>query len=195
MTTPMTTRLGLILQTNAAGCFVDFVRPLPCSSFETRHCSLKTRKRIVPGSYNVFEDLGLRVPNIQIDIDQDRANSLRLNNQQIGNVAQASFTGLKVTELREGDRLIPVLIRGRSEGRSRQKRFAPSMSRLRSGRAFHLTVLQTSSCSASSSRSLTRTSSARRQSKPTCLSASSLQRYWIGRALRWLTSNWYRVTK
>ena len=48
MTTPMTTRLGLILQTNAAGCFVDFVRPLPCSSFETRHCSLKTRKRIVP---------------------------------------------------------------------------------------------------------------------------------------------------
>ena len=33
-------------------------------------------------------------------------------------MAQASFTGLKVTELREGDRLIPVLIRGRIEDRS-----------------------------------------------------------------------------
>ena len=66
----------------------------------------------------MFDDLGLRMPNIQIDIDQDRANSLGLNNQQIGQVAQASFTGLKVTELREGDRLIPVLIRGRIEDRS-----------------------------------------------------------------------------
>ncbi|MDX1950797.1 MAG: efflux RND transporter permease subunit, partial [Verrucomicrobiota bacterium] len=70
------------------------------------------------GGYHVFDDLGLRMPNIQIDIDQDRANSLGLNNQQIGAVAQASFTGLKVTELREGDRLIPVLIRGRIEDRS-----------------------------------------------------------------------------
>jgi multidrug efflux pump subunit AcrB len=70
------------------------------------------------GGYHVFDDLGLRMPNIQIEIDQDRANSLGLNNQQIGQVAQASFAGLKVTELREGDRLIPVLIRGRIEDRS-----------------------------------------------------------------------------
>ena len=33
------------------------------------------------GGYHVFDDLGLRMPNIQIDIDQDRANSLGLNNQ------------------------------------------------------------------------------------------------------------------
>jgi len=70
------------------------------------------------GGYHVFDDLGLRMPNIQIEIDQDRANSLGLNNQHIGQVAQASFTGLKVTELREGDRLIPVIIRGRIEDRS-----------------------------------------------------------------------------
>lgn len=70
------------------------------------------------GGYHVFDDLGLRMPNLQIEIDQDRANSLGLDNQQIGKVAQASFTGLKVTELREGDRLIPVLIRGRAEDRT-----------------------------------------------------------------------------
>ena len=72
----------------------------------------------VAGGYHVFDDLGLRMPNIQIDIDQDRANSLGLNNQQIGAVALSSFTGLKLTELREGDRLIPVLARGRIEDRS-----------------------------------------------------------------------------
>jgi multidrug efflux pump subunit AcrB len=70
------------------------------------------------GGYHVFDDLGLRMPNIQIDIDQDRANSLGLNNKQIGNVALSSFAGLQVTELREGDRLIPVLVRGRIEDRS-----------------------------------------------------------------------------
>ena len=70
------------------------------------------------GGYHVFDDLGLRMPNIQIDIDQDRANSLGLNNRQIGGVALSSFAGLQVTELREGDRLIPVLVRGRIEDRS-----------------------------------------------------------------------------
>ncbi len=70
------------------------------------------------GGYHVFDDLGLRMPNIEIAIDQDRANSLGLNNQQIGAVAQSSFTGLKLSELREGDRLIPILARGRIEERS-----------------------------------------------------------------------------
>ena len=70
------------------------------------------------GGYHVFDDLGLRMPNLQIDIDHDRANSLGLGNRQIGLVAQAAFAGLQVTELREGDRLIPVVIRNRIEDRS-----------------------------------------------------------------------------
>jgi multidrug efflux pump subunit AcrB len=70
------------------------------------------------GGYHVFDDLGPRMPNIQIEIDQDRANSLGVNNDQIGKATLASFSGLKATELREGDRLIPVLIRGRIEDRS-----------------------------------------------------------------------------
>ena len=70
------------------------------------------------GGYHVFDDLGLRMPNLRIDIDQDRANSLGIGNRQIGLAAQAAFAGLKVTELREGDRLIPVMIRNRVEDRS-----------------------------------------------------------------------------
>jgi multidrug efflux pump subunit AcrB len=70
------------------------------------------------GGYHVHDDLGLRMPNLKIDIDQDRANSLGVGNQQIGLVAQAAFAGLKVTELREGDRLIPVVIRLQVEDRN-----------------------------------------------------------------------------
>ena len=70
------------------------------------------------GGYHVFDDLGLRMPNIQIDIDHDRANSIGVGNVQLGMAAQAAFAGLKVTELREDDRLIPVVIRNRIEDRS-----------------------------------------------------------------------------
>ena len=70
------------------------------------------------GGYHVFDNLGLRMPNLRIDIDQDRANSLGIGNRQIGLATQAAFAGLKVTELREGDRLIPVVIRNRVEDRS-----------------------------------------------------------------------------
>ena len=63
------------------------------------------------GGYHVHDDLGVRMPNLKIDIEQDRANSLGVGNKQIGQISQAAFAGLKATELREGDRLIPVVIR------------------------------------------------------------------------------------
>ena len=62
------------------------------------------------------------MPNLRIDIDQDRANSLGIGNNQIGQVSQAAFAGLKVTELRDGDRLIPVVIRLRVEDRNQAEK-------------------------------------------------------------------------
>jgi multidrug efflux pump subunit AcrB len=68
--------------------------------------------------YHVNDDLGLRMPSLRIDMDQDRANSLGVGNRQVGLVAQAAFAGLKVTEMREGDHLIPVYLRLRVEDRN-----------------------------------------------------------------------------
>ncbi|MFO1477798.1 MAG: efflux RND transporter permease subunit [Verrucomicrobiota bacterium] len=70
------------------------------------------------GGYKVHDDLGRRVPALQIDIDQERANTLGINNDRIGRIAQAAFHGLKVTELREGDHLVPVYVRLRVEDRN-----------------------------------------------------------------------------
>lgn len=70
------------------------------------------------GGYKVYDDLGLRTPTLAIDIDQPRANSLGISNEQIGRISQTAFGGLKVTDLREGDHLIPVAIRLRTDERN-----------------------------------------------------------------------------
>lgn len=63
------------------------------------------------GGYKVNDDLGFRMPTLRVDIDQARANALGVVNSMVGRVMQSAFGGLKVTELREGDHLVPVLIR------------------------------------------------------------------------------------
>lgn len=70
------------------------------------------------GGYKVHDDLGRRMPVVQIEIDQERANTLGIQNSQIGRIAQTAFAGVKVTELREGDHLIPVKARLRLEERN-----------------------------------------------------------------------------
>ncbi|MEI7633121.1 MAG: efflux RND transporter permease subunit [bacterium] len=70
------------------------------------------------GGYHVYDNLGRRLPTLNINIDQERANTLGIGNSQIGEVIQTALTGLRVTEIREGDHLIPVSVRLRTEDRN-----------------------------------------------------------------------------
>jgi len=63
------------------------------------------------GAYKVNDDLGWRVPTLRVDIDQAKANTLGVVNTRVGRVMQSAFGGVKVTELRQGEQLVPVLIR------------------------------------------------------------------------------------
>ncbi len=67
------------------------------------------------GGYKVTDDLGQRLPTLRIDIDQERANTLGVNNRQVGMLTAAAFFMAPVTELREGDHLVPVHFRLRRE--------------------------------------------------------------------------------
>lgn len=60
------------------------------------------------GAYKVSDDLGRRQPNLWLEIDQDRANTLGVDNSRIAGLARVAFTGFSATELREGDHLVPV---------------------------------------------------------------------------------------
>lgn len=74
------------------------------------------------GGYKVNDDLGWRIPTLRVAIDQARANNLGVVNTLIGRVMQSAFGGLQVTELREGDRLVPVIIRLAVEERNEAAR-------------------------------------------------------------------------
>lgn len=67
------------------------------------------------GGYKVTDDLGQRLPTLQIDIDQDRANTLGVDNRAVGMVTAAAFFLAPVTQLREGDHLVPVNFRLRRD--------------------------------------------------------------------------------
>ena len=69
------------------------------------------------GTYQVHDTLEQRSPTLELDINQDRANTLGVNNDRIGQVSRAAFSGLKLTDLRDGDYLIPVLMQLRIDKR------------------------------------------------------------------------------
>ena len=69
------------------------------------------------GGYKVHDDLDQRVPTLQIGIDQDRASAAGVVGPAIGAAVRSAFAGLTVTELREGSRLVPVVLRLRAEER------------------------------------------------------------------------------
>ncbi|HVU25430.1 MAG TPA: efflux RND transporter permease subunit [Opitutus sp.] len=67
------------------------------------------------GGYKVQDDLGQRLPTLRIDVDQDRANTLGVDNKRVGSLAAVAFAATRVTEVREGDHLVPVNLRLRAD--------------------------------------------------------------------------------
>ena len=67
------------------------------------------------GGYHVHDSLGTRVDALRIEIDQEKANAMGISTLQVGRVMQSAFVGIKFTELREGDHLVPVLLRMKPE--------------------------------------------------------------------------------
>jgi multidrug efflux pump subunit AcrB len=85
------------------------------------------------GAYKVHDDLGRRMPTLEINIDQERANTLGINNAQVGRLTQAAFAGLTITELRDGDHLIPIVVRLRAEERNEAEKLRSLYARSQRG--------------------------------------------------------------
>lgn len=63
------------------------------------------------GARHVHDNLGSPVPALVIRVDQDRAALLGVDTASVGQVAAAAFQGIPVTDIREGDHLVPVVVR------------------------------------------------------------------------------------
>ena len=71
----------------------------------------------VPGVRSVRNDWENAVLKLQVEIDQERARRAGVTSEEIAHTLSAYFDGADVTSFREGDTVIPVVIRARSDDR------------------------------------------------------------------------------
>ena len=76
----------------------------------------------VTGIRNDWENSVLK---LRVEVDQERARLARVTSEEIANTLPATFDGAAVTDYREGDKVIPVVIRAQADQRD-------SLDRLRS---------------------------------------------------------------
>lgn len=75
---------------------------------------LKREMSSLGGLRNVSDDWGQRIKKLDIRIDQERALRAGVTSQDIAVSLQAGLSGMELTEYREGEDVIPVLLRSRS---------------------------------------------------------------------------------
>ena len=80
---------------------------------------LKAIIRSVPGAERVRDNWGDPSVVMRLDIDSDRANFAGITNYDVANSSSSAINGRSVTQLRDGDSLIPVVVRLRPEERAR----------------------------------------------------------------------------
>ncbi|MEQ8492919.1 MAG: efflux RND transporter permease subunit, partial [Gammaproteobacteria bacterium] len=73
--------------------------------------AIKARLRETPGALQVSDDWGARTKKALIAIDDTRARLAGITHQDIALSLQTYFSGLATTEFREGDELIPIVLR------------------------------------------------------------------------------------
>ena len=80
--------------------------------------TVKEKLRSTPGTRQISDDWGTRSKKVVFDIDETRAQLAGVSHQDVAISAQTYLTGLATTEYREGDKIIPVVLR--SNVRERQ---------------------------------------------------------------------------
>ncbi len=78
---------------------------------------LKQQLYATDGILDVIDDWGIRSRKIGVEIDTDRANAVGLSNRDIANSLFAGISGNIVSELREGEDRVPVVLRSSNTDR------------------------------------------------------------------------------
>lgn len=72
----------------------------------------------IPGTRNVRDDWGNPVLQLDVLIDQERSRRASLAPDAIARALETSLDGVRITDYREGDRIIPVMLRARQQDRA-----------------------------------------------------------------------------
>ncbi len=80
--------------------------------------------RQAEGVVDIRSDWENRTRKVRVEIDQATARRIGISSEEIGRTLTAMFDGTAVTEYREGDEIIPVVVRSDLEGRRRLDQLA-----------------------------------------------------------------------
>jgi len=99
----------------AAGAPRTLAEELRARSDEGLAALLRAR----PGIAGVHDDWDNRVPRVDVHVDQHKARALGVTSEDVATSLGARFTGLGVSTLRDGDTLVPIVVRGTDDERRR----------------------------------------------------------------------------
>jgi multidrug efflux pump subunit AcrB len=102
--------VGIPVSVRISGTDLDVLR--------AEGAKLKDIFRSVPQAARVRDDWGDESVVMRLDIDSDRANFAGITNYDVANSSSSAINGQAVTQLRDGNDLIPVVVRMRPEERS-----------------------------------------------------------------------------
>ena len=74
--------------------------------------TIEDKMKTVEGSVGVTNDWGEPIIRMRVNIDQDRARRAGVTSQGIAQALNAYFDGQAVSDYREGDKTIPIVVRG-----------------------------------------------------------------------------------
>ncbi|MEE8526510.1 MAG: efflux RND transporter permease subunit, partial [Thermoanaerobaculia bacterium] len=78
---------------------------------------VKAKMREIPGTRLIDDDWGPRAKKIVVAVDEARARRAGVSNQDVAISLQTHLDGIDITEYREDDQLIPVILRSVAAGR------------------------------------------------------------------------------
>jgi len=73
---------------------------------------LRAALRAIPGTVDIRDDWENRVVKMRVDIDQAKARRAGVTSQEIANSVNGLLSGAHITDFREEDKSIPVVLRG-----------------------------------------------------------------------------------
>ncbi|OXJ25478.1 acriflavin resistance protein [Burkholderia sp. HI2714] len=80
-----------------------------------------------PGIVQIHDDWGPRVPRVDVEIDQNKARRLGVSSEDISTALATRYTGVNVSVLRDGDTLVPLVVRGAEAERARPEDLANTL--------------------------------------------------------------------
>ncbi len=78
---------------------------------------VKQKMREIPGLQNINDDWGQRIKKLAINIDQPRALRSGVSSEDIAISLQTGLSGMELTQFREDDEVIPVMLRSSTADR------------------------------------------------------------------------------